>query len=466
VRPRVAILLFVALLASCSNPGSGSKSSPTPGSGARTLSPTPTPPATVGTWPVYHRDAARTGDMLGSAPFGSARAGWTSEAVDADVYASPLVLGDTVIVATQNNTVYALALAGGGAIWHTHLGDPVDGNALPCGNIKPITGITGTPVADPEKGLVYVVAFLRGLQHELFALKLADGSIAFHRPMDPPGADIKVLQQRAALALSHGWVYAAYGGLLGDCGRYHGWVVGAHTDGGGQLAVYQVPSGDKAGIWAPSGPAVDSDGAVYVATGNSVSTSNFDRNNAVIKLSEDMRELDFWAPSDWVNLNRLDADVGSTGPALIESAGLIFEAGKAGVGYLIRTSRLGGIGGQAFTGQVCSGGAFGGTAYARSMLHVGCHDGLVALKIQTEPAPSFTVAWRGPRFMAEPPILAGGAVWCVDRGSSTLYALDPASGGVLFKQALGTTMHFTTPAAAPGRVLVAAGRKVVEVDIS
>lgn len=404
--------------------------------------------------------------MLGTAAFGSARAGWSSDALDADIYASPIVVGETVIAATENNTVYGLPLGGGGAIWHTHLGDPVNGNALPCGNIKPVTGITGTPVADPQAGLVYVVAYLRPHQHQLFALKVSDGSVLYHQPIDPPGADVAVLQQRAALALSRGWVYAAYGGLLGDCGRYHGWVVGVRADGGGQPAVYQVPSGDKAGIWAPSGPAVDSDGAVYVSTGNSVSTATFDHNNAVIKLSEEMKELDFWAPGDWVSLNRSDADVGSTGPALLGGTGLIFQAGKAGVGYLIRTSRLGGIGGQAFNGQVCSSGAYGGTAYARSVLYVGCHDGLVALKVQTEGPPSFAVAWRGPRFVAEPPILAGGAVWCVDRSTATLYALDPKTGDVLFKLGLGSVAHFTTPSAAPGRVLVAAGRKLVEVDVS
>lgn len=415
---------------------------------------------------MYHRDSARTGALPGPATFAAARAGWSSEGLDGDVYASPLVVGDAVIAATENNTIYSLELATGRVVWRTHVGEPVDGNSLPCGNIKPVTGITGTPVADPEAGLVYAVAFLRERRHELFGLKLSDGSIAFHRPIDPPGADVAVIQQRPALALSHGWIYAAYGGLLGDCGEYHGWVVGSRADGGGSLAVYQVPSAHKAGIWAPSGPAVDNQGNVYVSTGNSTSTSSYDHNNAVIKLSDDLKEVEFWGPSDWISLNRADADVGSTGPALIEPEGLIFQVGKTGVGYLTRSSHLGGIGGQVFTAQVCGAGAFGGTAYAASVLYVACHDGLVALKVQAEPSASFAIVWRGPRFVAEPPILAAGAVWCVDRGTAMLYALDVAGGGVLFKQSLGTAMHFTSPAAAPGRVLVAAGRKIVEVDVS
>ena len=51
-----------------------------------------------------------------------------------------------------------------------------------------------------------------------------------------------------------------YGGLFGDCGDYHGAVVGFGLDGSGPLVSYVVPSGRAAGIWGPSGPAVDPSG--------------------------------------------------------------------------------------------------------------------------------------------------------------------------------------------------------------
>ena len=78
---------------------------------------------------------------------GSPRRAWTA-GVDGDVYASPLIVDRRVIVATENNTVYALDLESGVTAWSRHLGTPVAAATLPCGNIGPVTGITGTPAAD------------------------------------------------------------------------------------------------------------------------------------------------------------------------------------------------------------------------------------------------------------------------------------------------------------------------------
>ena len=44
-----------------------------------------------------------------------------------------------------------------------------------------------------------------------------------------------------------GMVYVPYGGLYGDCGPYHGFVVGVKADGSGGLLSYAVPSGREAG---------------------------------------------------------------------------------------------------------------------------------------------------------------------------------------------------------------------------
>ena len=33
-------------------------------------------------------------------------------------------------------------------------------------------------------------------------------------------------EERGALALVNGIVYVSYSGYMGDCGNYHGWVVG------------------------------------------------------------------------------------------------------------------------------------------------------------------------------------------------------------------------------------------------
>ena len=59
---------------------------------------------------------------------------------------------------------------------------------------------------------------------------------------------------------------------------------------------------------------------------------------------------------------------------------------------------------------------------------------------------------------AFPPILAGTGLWAV--GGSALYQLDPHTGVVRFSASIGDPAHFATPAAAGGRIFVAAGAHV------
>jgi len=406
-------------------------------------------------WTTYHGDGARTGFDPSSPPLGSVRRVWTSDTLDGAVYAEPLVLGDRVFVATEGDSVYALDAGSGDVVWRTHLGDPVPQSALPCGNIDP-TGITGTPVIDRGDGLLYAVAFVQPGWHELVALDLDDGHVRFRRPADPPGLDPLLEQQRAALALTGGRVFVAFGGLFGDCGDYHGAVVGIALDGTGPLLSYRVPSGRAAGIWGPSGPAVDPSGNLLVATGNSDSASTFDFGDAVIRLSPDLEEIGWFAPANWAALNEGDVDLGSVGPAVLPD-GLAFQVGKEGVGYLLTPDSLGGVGGQAFSGSVCAG-AFGGTAARGPFVYVPCTDGLVALKVGS--GPSFSVAWRTAGFEAGPPIVAGGAVWSVDIGTGDLVAFAARDGRETFRAPLGVVTHFATPAAVAGRLYVAVTDRV------
>jgi outer membrane protein assembly factor BamB len=374
------------------------------------------------------------------------------------VLAQPLVFDGRVLVATQNDSVYALDAGTGHTIWRTHLGEPVPRSSLPCGNIDP-TGITGTPAIDPSSGLLYAVAFVQPGRHELVAIDTRSGRIRFRHAADPAGADPLVHQQRGAVAIANGRVSAPYGGLFGDCGDYHGSVVGLSLDGTGPLLSYRVPSERAAGIWAPSGPAVDPSGDILVATGNSFSSSSFDFGNSVIRLSPSLRPVDSFAPENWLALNQGDVDLGSVGPAIL-SGGLVFQVGKEGVGYLLRDGDLGGIGGEAFSGPVCGqGGAFGGTASMAPFVYVPCTGGLVAIRVTS--APSFTVVWRAEGFLAGPPIVAGGTVWTVDIGSGDLRAFDAGTGRQQYRTHLGSVAHFTSPAAAGGRLYVATLTRVI-----
>lgn len=456
---RVAIALLAVVVSAC---GTGSTTAPR-------SSATPGPPtpvrsaATSGTefglaWPTYHGDVARTGVLAGSGGgFGSAGLAWTTDAVDGDVYASPIVAGGMVYVATENDTVYAFDTARGRQRWSRHLGQPIDASTLPCGDIRPVSGITGTPVADSAAQTLFVVAFLQGV-HMLFGLDLMSGAIRDQRPVDPPGDSPLTEQQRGALTLAGGVVYVPFGGLFGDCGTYHGWIVGARA-GGGDLISYQVPCRRECGLWAPGGPTVDEQGDLWVASGNSSSGAMFDYGNAVMRLSPDLKLRDYFAPSNWALLNSGDQDLGSISPVLLDG-GLAWISGKDGTGYLLRRDRLGHIGGQAFAHSVCP--TYGGSAYNPPSLYLACPGSVVAVRVDPG-GPSFSIAWRQGRDAPGAPIVALGAVWVIETGSGNLVALDPRDGHRLFSYPGGRAMHFATPAASGNHVYAALSRKLVAV---
>lgn len=446
-----AVCLVLGATITC---GGGSSGGTTSTPSVRSTPTSPSPGLAID-WPEYHQNPARTGVGPGSPALGTPREAWRA-ALDGDVYASPLIVSGHVLVATENNTVYSLDLFSGAVVWQQHLGDPVIASTLPCGNIGPVTGITGTPAADTATGRLYVVAFLRGFHHALFTLSLTDGSVIGQQIVDPPGSTPSVQQERGALAIGSGYVYIPFGGLYGDCGDYHGYVV-AVPMAGGSRAYYRTPVATEAGIWSPMGPSIASTGAVYVVTGNGSPTPTFGYSNSVIELTPDLQVRSFFAPANWKALDDGDTDLGSVGAALVEPAGLVLAVGKQGVAYLLRAGQLGGIGGEITSRSVCAG-AFGGTAVAGTTVLVPCTDGLVALTLTSK---SIGVAWHAAHPLSGSPIVAAGAVWAIEPDSATLFALDPSSGTVLFSASVGAARHFSTPAATEGFVVAPAGARVV-----
>jgi outer membrane protein assembly factor BamB len=449
-----AYFVVIALLVAACSSGGGKKTKSTAGTTATTAPSTRAPQPTGGAWPTYHRDATRTGfEPTGPTP-SALRTVWESPPLDGAVYAEPLFVGNHVFVATEGDTVYALDAMTGQVQWQTRLGEPVPRSELPCGNIDP-TGITSTPVVDSARGLLYVVPFVMPAHHELVALDLASGAERFRRPIDPPGRDPKVEQQRSALALAGDQVLVAYGGLFGDCGNYKGFVIGAPADGGGDLTTYEVPAARAAAIWAPPGPTVENN-SVYVATGNSIGGGNPDLSNSVLRLSLPGLELqDSWTARNRDELSRSDTDLGSTSPVPVGN-GLVFVVGKEGVGYLMRADQLGGTGGERFSDRVCAG--YGGTASKAPLLFVPCRNELVALRIEGE---KFSVAWRKASINAGSPIVTGDTVWAIDLDAGQLHAYGAADGQELTSMAVGDAANFATPAAGNGLVVVAAERRVI-----
>lgn len=412
-------------------------------------------------WAEYHRDAGRSAVGPAEPALSTPQVAW-KVGVDGEVYASPLIVSGHVIVATENNTVYSLDIFTGAVIWQRHLGEPVDASTLPCGNIRPVSGITGTPAAAVASGRLYAVAFLRGFHHVLYAMSLTDGSVLFQQTVDPVGSHPEAQQFRGALAIGSGSVYIPIGGLWGDCGDYHGYVVSVPLGGGGASA-YLVRSPTGASIWSPQGASIADDGSVYVVTGNATSSpTTFGYSDSVLQLSPDLHTVrSYFAPANWVQLNRNDTDLGSVGATLLPG-GLVMAIGKDGVAYLLRAGSLGGVGRQLVARQICYSGAYGGTAWSGSTVYVPCSDGLYALNVS---ASSISIAWSSAVPRLASPIVAAGAVWAIEPSSGQLFTLDPSTGRMLFKTSLGTSNQFSTPAATEGFVVAPAGRNVVAVSV-
>jgi outer membrane protein assembly factor BamB len=379
--------------------------------------------------------------------------------LDGQVYAQPLVVGSRIIIATENDTVYSLNAADGVIIWQRHLGAPVPGSSLPCGDVDPV-GITGTPVVDARTDRIYAVGMVQSKEHVLFDLDATTGRVVASTRVDANGADPSVQNQRGALTLSHGTIFVPYGGRFGDCGDYRGRLVSVAVSAGGlgKVASYTLPTQREGGFWAPPGAVIANDGTVFLASGNSSSSGAYDYGNSVVRLTPTLRLVDSWAPTEWASLNASDTDVGSTSPVLLP-ANRVFQIGKQGIGYLLDAGRLGGIGGQLHSGDVCAGaGVFGGISHDGNVMFVPCTNAVVQVTVHGN---SFATGWTVPMSTPGPTVVADGTVWTIATGDGDLIALDEASGHTLTSQRLGRVpSRFTSPAIGSRRVVAAVGRVV------
>jgi outer membrane protein assembly factor BamB len=416
-------------------------------------------PANNADWTMYHANMARTGYIAG-VPNPSSLTNLWKQQLDGAVYAEPLVVAGHVIVATENDTLYSLDAQTGKVQWHTNVGTPVPLSDLPCGDINPL-GITGTPVYDPQTGLVFAVAEITGPAHILVGIDVKTGQLKVRRSVDPPGMDARAEQERGALALYGGRVYVAYGGLDGDCSDYHGWVVASQTDGQGPLLSYQLPTTREGGIWSTPGPVINSQGNIYVSVGNGAATSgNWDHSDSVLRLSPTLQLEDGFAPKSWPSDNANDADLGSMAPVLLPN-NLIYADGKSAHGYLLHADHLGGIGGQIQTISLCS--AYGGAAVSGSTFYIPCEDGVREVTLTSNS--SLVPGWHAPQQVASSPIIGGQTVYSLDP-SGTLYALNAATGQVRATISTGATSRFATPSLSQNIVFVGTMTGVVAVKIN
>ena len=418
-------------------------------------------------WTVYHGDPSGTGVSSALKSVVTAKRAWASPVVSGEIYGEPLVEGSDVFVATESDTVYALSSSRGSVVWSRHLATAVPSTDLPCGNIAPTVGITGTPVIDPSRSEIFVVAdeLVGGHpEHFLVGLSTKTGDIELRQRVDPPGSDPAALLQRTGLNLDGGRVVFAMGGNYGDCATYRGRVISVE-EGGSRPTIFTVDNraGDSQGaIWmGGAAPVVDARGNVWVSVGNgSVHSTGqaYDDSDSALELTANGRLEQYFAPSSWTSDNASDFDM-STAPVLLAD-GQVVLAGKSPVVYLLNGEHLGGIGKQeASLSSVCSNDIDGGSAIVGMTVYLPCLNGPVAVRVSKTPA-SLKVLW-GASAGSGPPIVAAGLVWTVGK-DGTLYGLDAATGQVRQQTSIGAVdNYFTTPSIGDGLMLVASSYRVV-----
>jgi hypothetical protein len=291
---------------------------------------------------------------------------------------------DVLLVATENDNVYAFDAnrPGDRALWKVSFLDGTRGigvvseDDVQCPFIRPEVGITSTPVIDLKAGTLYVLARTRishrassneYFQH-LHALAITTGVEKFGGPKrisaSVPGkgagasggrVDFDPLREnpRAALLLANSIVYLTWASSC-DVDPYHGWVMAYDAQTLAQRAVLNVtPDGGEAGIWlSDPGPAADSNGNIYVPTGNGTfdaGSGGRDCGDSVLKLAIDGSSFAiryYFTPHDQARISDADADVGSSGPLLLpdqpgEHRHLLLQPTKDSTIYVIDRDRMG-----------------------------------------------------------------------------------------------------------------------------
>lgn len=320
--------------------------------------------------------------------------------INGQVYAQPLVVGNTVIVATENDWVYGINSTAGNIIWSRHLGTPWPASAEHCTDLEPNIGVTSTPVYDPARKLVYLVAETvpqgNTTSNPVFHLvEMSPGTGAIVRQIHIAGAPVNGglkfhpynQLQRAGLLLTNGSVYAAFAGHC-DFTPYTGYMAGINVTTG-SVNFWSDESGINdtgAGIWAAgAGLMSDGRGRIFFATGNgtsppqaagTASSALTAFGDSVVRLGAGsggtLSAKDFFSPADAPQLDAMDQDLGSGGPVGLPFGtkafpDLLMEAGKGGIAYLLNRNSLGGRmqGANGTDNVVAEAGPFGGQ-YGRS----------------------------------------------------------------------------------------------------
>jgi mono/diheme cytochrome c family protein len=402
---------------------------------------------------TQHNDNARTGanlnettltpDNVNRRQFGLI----FRHVVDDQIFAQPLYAPDlpiaggrhnVVIVATVANTLYAFdADRDVSAYWTANLGAPgsVAQHHFWCTDILGNMGIIGTPVIDPTTQTLYVVALTHegpGFVQRLHALDLATGR---DRPESPvviaaDGFDAIQENQRPALLLSQRSLYVGYSSHC-DVEPYHGFLFRFDPRTLQEQGVLNLSPGAVGNsIWqSGQGPAADAEGSIYFVTSNGTWDGSINFSDSFLKVSRDLKILDWFTPTNYEELDKRDADLNSSGAMLLPGTHTVMGAGKQGIVYLVDTNHFGHLGDEHAVQHFSAarGEVNGGAVYWRSILR----EGMVYLWGQDDALHAF--AFNGGRFNPVP--LAVGRETSAYPGAILSLSANGGTDGILWANA-------------------------------
>ena len=456
----------------------------------------------------HHNDYMRDGLYMDPAFTYSSASNLTRDlsfngTISGNVYAQPLYLDNgpggraVVIAVTESNNVYALDAASGNVVWQDNLGAPVPVSSLPCGDINPL-GITGTPVVDLTNGTLFVDAMTTPdggttKQHLIYALNVDTGATNASWPVNVNamaqfnGTSFTsgTQQQRGALALLDGYVYVPYGGLYGDCGTYHGWLVGVQENDPSNVLAWAT-SANGGGAWGVGGVSSDDGIHPYIATGNTFGATSWSGGEAVVRFQPGPvfsgLTNDYWAPTNWVSLDGGDLDLGDCGPLIVNVPGatpsqLMVAVGKDGNAYLLNRTNLSGVSPPVALDHFGSGQMPQAVATYETAAgtYIVCRSGttsLDAFRITAANPPAIVSTWtetedgEGSPFVTSTDGTNNAIVWLVgSEGDQKLHGYNGETGAVIFKgggtnELMSDTRRFNTGIVAHGRIYIANDNKV------
>jgi outer membrane protein assembly factor BamB len=467
----------------------------------------------------FHNHESRDGLYIDVAFTSSAAANLTRDlkfdgTISGNVYAQPLYIEGgpdstaKIIAVTESNNVYALDAVDGTIIWQRNVGEPVSADNLICTKLNPV-GITGTPVVDVGSRALFLDAMItpdggKTKKHLLFSLNVDTGDINLGWPIDVEATasyhgvefTAEIQQQRPALGIVGNILYVGYGSMM-DCSPFHGWLVGVPIDNPVSVTAWAAATDTHGGaIWGVGGIASDGKNP-FVITGNTFSPTNWQDGEAVIRFQPGPifsgSPADYWVPENWQSLDNVDADLGSSGPLLVDvpdatPSHLVVALGKDRNAYLVNRDNLGGISAPIAVSQVASSTILQAAVTYRTKQNTyvafrANKDGntvLSALQITATNPPTIASGWdvnRGAGGCGSPFVTSTDGtnnmiVWVVGTedhltaGDQRLHGYDGNTGAVLFdgggpnELMAGTHYYSTTGIVARGHIYVAGDNKV------